>query len=396
MKVHPADLIVLGAGCAGLSIARELALAGLASSKIPKVLLLESEAATSIRKTWCYWEKNTQTDNPMVSNRWPVWSFSSEAGGCTHRSRDWHYACIPSVNFYRAALQSIGECPSIDIQYGLSANEVHSTPEGIIVQTDKGPFICNHLIDTRPPANEELLSSKLLQVFLGYEIQTTEPIKDLERVGLMESMTTDSRGFRFDYVLPLNPDRLLIELTRFCAEPLTQEQLTRDIEEALQRRFPTGNFIVQKMEYGIIPMGLTQKSQPKDPRWVYAGTRAGAVRPASGYAFAEIQEWARSCAKNLIEKGAPLPHPPRPRIVKAMDHLFLDVLAHRPDLGPHLFLSMAKRLDPSVFARFMAGKCSSSELFKVVYSLPFKPFLIRLLQVFKSSLGLQRTITQTP
>lgn len=394
MKAHTADLIILGAGCAGLSIACELAKLSLANAKIPSVLLLEPKQHAFTRKTWCYWEVNNKTDNSMVSNRWSEWSFSSKMGSCTHRSSEWHYVCVPSENFYQAALQSITECPSISIHYGRSANGVHSTVKGIVVETDEGPIICKNLIDTRPPSNEELLSCRLLQVFLGYEIQTKEPIGDLEKVGLMESMANDSGGFHFDYLLPLKSDRMLIEFTRFGAKPLTQQELAKDMEESLQRRFPAGNFLVENMEYGIIPMGLPQIPQPRDRRWVYAGTRAGAVRPSSGYAFAEIQEWARRCAINLIERDLPLPHPVRPKVVKAMDHLFLDVLAHRPDLGPKLFLSMAQRLNPNVFARFMAGKCSLGEILKVVFSLPAKPFLTRLLLDLGSRLSLRSPFNQ--
>lgn len=380
MKPRTIDLAILGGGCAGLSLARELASASESGRDIPGVLILEASPGCSSSKTWCYWEENWQAEQSRAPHHWPSWSFSSGKEVHRHESGNWRYTCLPAKAFFQDALETIERCPLVDLLEGWSVDRVDCLPEGLLVHAGKEQFLCRHLVDTRPPRREDQLASRLFQGFLGFEVRAKDHTADPGTVGLMESMQSDELGFRFDYILPLESDRLLVEATRFSTEAVSKDQLLDDLRGSLSRLIPSGEFELLREEFGLIPMGMPDLPQPTDSRWVNAGTRGGAVRPASGYAFAGIQEWAAACAQHILEHDKPIPHPGRPCLLKAMDHLFLDVLAAEPDLAPELFLSMARHLNPDTFARFMTGSCGPGELIHVIGSLPFKPFLLGLVR----------------
>jgi lycopene beta-cyclase len=48
----PYDLIILGGGCAGLSLARRLSELG---EDCPQTVILESRSSYTDDRTWCFW-----------------------------------------------------------------------------------------------------------------------------------------------------------------------------------------------------------------------------------------------------------------------------------------------------------------------------------------------------
>jgi lycopene beta-cyclase len=372
------DLVVAGGGCAGLSLARELARAEARGAEVPRTVVLEPRRHYDNDRTWCSWVPARAAADPLAFRSWSSWSFSDGRTRHVHRSEGWRYQCVPAGAFYRDAVDAIRDSRRVDLELGVRVNAVRERLDGLLVSAGDREWRTPHLVDTRPPPTPRLEQSTLLQAFAGAEIRCEVALREAELVGLMEEMTADEHGFCFDYVLPLAPGHLLVEATRFCAGPVAREQLERDLRAALQRVAPPQGYVVVRREEGLIPMGLPAPDAPANPRWVLAGTGGGAVRAASGYAYQRIQSWARRCAASLLSEGRPAGQTPTRPALAWMDEMFLAVLRDEPARAPELFMSLARRLSPDAFARFMTDRGTWRDKLRVIRALPPAPFLRQL------------------
>lgn len=372
------DVAILGGGCAGLSLARELARAEAGGRAVPSVLVIEPREAYTADRTWCFWSHRDDPPDPRVRYRWSGWRFSTPERSVVQRSDAWRYGAVPAQTFYDEALAAIETSEAIELRRGTVVLRVAPTPEGVQVATSDGEWLAGRVVDTRPPSRSSRAATKMVQAFAGAEVEGDAVTGEPDVVGLMDHMVTDDHGFRFDYDLPLTPTRRLVEATRFSAGPVTTQQLDADLNAALSRAIPGGRFRIVRRERGFIPMGLPLPAPSGDARWVYAGTRGGAVRAATGYAFHRMQAWARDCARSVVDRGRVLAHPSPPWSVSSMDRLFLDVLRGHPGLAPGLFMALGERVPPDALVRFLMDRARPSDLLRVVGALPPGPFLQRI------------------
>ncbi len=372
--MNPSTVAILGGGCAGLSLARELVRAEAAGQALPEVHVLEPRDRYTEDRTWCFWARGEAARNPLIRHRWPAWQFSRGSEACRHTAPGWSYCCVPAGGFYKEACTAIRESSRVHLRHGTVVDDVHEAGHTLKVVSSAGTLKADAVIDTRPPPPGES-APILLQGFTGAVVEDPRPDADRTTAGLMDAMETDEYGFRFDYVLPLDAGRVLVEATRFTPDPLPPAVLDADLDRALHRVLGTTAPRVLRREHGTLPMGLPAPPPPRHPARVYAGTRGGAVRAASGYAFQRIQQWAKSCAQSIVEKGTPIGHPPEPTIRRCMDRLFLSVLRDHPETGPDLFLRLARGTPPEVLVRFLSDRAGLHDAGTVIRTLPASLFL---------------------
>lgn len=367
-----AELIIIGAGAAGLSLAARLA----RSPNAPRTLLVEPRTAYEDDRSWCFWAAEEDDLSHLVSARWPRWRFSTEDGEAAgHEGTAYTYRYIRSLDFYRDALKTISANPAIRLLDGMRAEAVKEASGEVRVSAGNSILRAPYAIDTRPGGAMQPGAAPLFQCFAGAEIAAGI---DTDSAELMGAMRADEDGFAFAYALPLGPQRALLEATRFSPHPLTAGRMHRDLETLLDRRGLSGARRLRS-ETGTLPMGLTPASTPRESRIVRAGLGGGALRAATGYGFQRIQSWARRCAEELLAGRAPCPHAGDPPLRAAMDRLFIDVLRREPERGPALFLAMARRLPADGFARFMSDAARPGDLARLVTGLAPAPFLRALL-----------------
>lgn len=375
---HRVELAILGGGCAGLSLARELARAERRGASVPRTVVIEPRAEYGRDRTWCFWAHRDEPVDERIRYRWPAWRFSRGEETVVHRSTGWRYAAVPADAFYEDALDAVERSRYVRLQAGVGVEGLDPRPEAVHVQTGDGLIRAGQVVDTRPPEAARVRGSALAQAFAGAEITCSTPTLEPDMVRLMDAMTTDAHSFRFDYVLPLTPTRLLVEVTRFSARPVAAAQLELDLQAAIERVVGDEPVDIGRREQGVIPMGLPVAPPTGDPRWVLAGTRGGAVRASTGYAFRRMQAWAQVCAQSVVERGRVVGHPPEPRWMAWMDQLFLNVLRAHPERAPALFMDLARNAPADVLVRFLSDRAGYGDLLRVVRALPPQPFLERL------------------
>ncbi|MHC5795551.1 lycopene cyclase family protein [Lacisediminihabitans sp. FW035] len=373
--VADTDLVILGGGCAGLSLAARLA----RSLDRPSVHVIEPRTEYQDDRSWCFWRPERHDLSELVSHRWDGWRFSGATGPAVHhRVPGLSYQYVRGSDFYARARERIDASADITVHSGVHATGLVSLGSGpgalIRVETDRGSILARNVVDTRP----RVMSALLYQSFSGVEIESEHPLPfDHGEVGLMDAMATDEVGVHFRYTLPLGRTRALVEWTRFSATPVPSQSLSAELDAELARLGLSGARVIRR-EGGVLPMGAPG-DLPDAPRGVvFAGNSGGALRAASGYGFLRIQRWARECAERMHRGEPPVGHPPEPWLRRSMDRIFLQAVRADLDRTPEYFLALARGVPPAGLVRFLSDAARLTDYASLIASLPTVPFLRQL------------------
>jgi lycopene beta-cyclase len=377
------DLAIIGGGCAGLSVARELI-----QRKVSRtVVVLEPRQHYTDDRTWSFWAPATHPLNSLVNHHWGHWAYGCEGERPHTLSSDtWRYHMVRAIDFYRHALALIDDSDCVELQRGVQVTGLSADPLGWRLQlASDDTLTATAVIDTRPPPRQRVAASSMFQCFLGAEIQLADdrPALDVDTIELMTDMATTDQGFRFSYVLPFASRRALVELTYFAPKPLSQAELEPQLGDLLSQRGWQA-VTVLRTEYGVLPMGLPDCPAKAAPTLVVAGTSAGALRPASGYGFLRIQRWAKACAERYTDTGQLCGQAPEPWRQRHMDRLFLRTLRGYPQLAPTLFHQLLSRCPNERFIRFMSDQATWLDSLAIIGAMPKKPFIRTLLTPSKA------------
>jgi len=385
MKQIIFDLVILGGGCAGLSLARQLANNSLWKKN---TLILESRQTYSNDRSWCFWQPGTAhvADDlyPLISHRWQAWRFSGEHFDAIHALPQRHYCFIAAGDFYTNSLSAIKAHDSIEIALGKTVIAIKPHPAGFHLTLEDGSnILAGQIIDTRPPQYLHHKQAKLWQIFYGVEIITEDPVFDPSIVGLMDDLHPTDQGTQFRYSLPFSNRHALIETTLFTPVLQSPLGLKAQLIGWLDKTLGCRKYEITRVEQACLPMGLKELKQRQSESYIYAGTIAGAIRPATGYAFIRIQNWAHECAQELIFGNSLISFRTSNAIVQAMDNIFLNVLHDRPDLGALFFRALSKKVDAAALVRFLSDEAKPNDYWQILNALPTLRFLAY-------SLGLNR------
>jgi lycopene beta-cyclase len=367
------DLLILGGGCAGLSLARQLSTLG---ERCPRTVILESRHTYTDDRTWCFWNEPSAQLTHLVRHRWPRVSVSAKGNTANVDCSAIPYAMIPSSAFYEESVEIISQTPQLQLDLGVSVLvEPQKTGNQWHVETSAGPRAARMIVDTRPPSRPQRGDALLWQSFLGHEIECAEPVFQPDIAEIMHFAPVSEGRILFFYLLPFSANRALLEATVFAAEPLGPETFQEDMQAFLTRRVAGKKYTTHRTENGILPMGMTPSPTQPDATYIKAGLLSGGARPSSGYAFQRIQRWAGHCANALAAGLPPLPHPRDPLLLRAMDSLFLRVLRRQPEIAPELFLALFQKVDIARLVRFMSDRATLFDYAAIASSLPPEPFL---------------------
>ena len=369
------DLLILGGGCAGLSLARELAAFG---PRSPSTCIIEQRAQYENDRTWCFWGHDLALLPELVEHRWPRVQLRSRKEVVTFECGNHPYCMISAGRFYADAFEKLARVRQIRLEKAVTVLSTPRLSDGLWkVETSAGTRRARWLVDTRPgPMPLSAPEAPVLwQSFLGQEIVCEAPVFDPVCATLMDFIVDGTDRVVFAYVLPLSSTRALIELTVFAEAPVTPAELLAPLQEQIRMRTRQQAHAVVRTEQGILPMGLGLKTERTQVRHLQVGLMHGGARASTGYAFQRIQRWAKQGAAQLVA-GTPLTgHRADRPLIRWMDGLFLSLLRDRPHSAPGLFLSMFERSNPAALMRFLSDDASMRDLLRIVTALPAQPFI---------------------
>lgn len=372
------DLIILGGGCAGLSLALRLAEhPGLCK----RVAVLESRAAYRHDRSWCFWRLGPHRYERVIKRSWSNVALRSATRAVEVDCAGTPYQLLEASAFYDYAQRIVAANAAVQLQLGVAAlGPPTPVPGGWRIETTAGALTAARIVDTRPLNSPRRDGALLWQSFVGEEIVCDREVFDPDRVMLMDFANDLTDAVAFTYVLPLTGNRALIETTLFDRQPHAPADLALRQQQAVQRLCGGASSQVLRTEAGILPMGLPPMHAGLGRGHCRVGLMSGAARPATGFAFQRIQRWADACSMALRSGREPLGHSPDPLLTRLMDSLFLGVLRRHPERGPALFTSLFSQAATPRIIRFLSDQGSVLDRVAVAASLPTGLFLRQLLR----------------
>ncbi|WP_434457737.1 lycopene beta-cyclase CrtY [Stutzerimonas urumqiensis] len=271
------DLILVGGGLANGLLAWRLR----QCRPDLRLLLLEQGTRLGGNHTWSFHEHDLTPAQrtwiePLIETSWPGYQVRFPA--LTRRLGS-GYASLTSSHFHRCLLGRLADVVRLDTavvdiqprQVRLACGRVVT---GRAVLDGRGPRASRHL-------------ALGFQKFVGQEVRLAAAHGLVEPV-IMDATVDQLDGYRFLYVLPLGPDRLLIEDTYYAdGQSLPAEHLRARIADyAAARGWRIAE--VLREEHGVLPIVLSG-----DPRafWDEAGgvpqtgLAAALFHPTTGYSL---------------------------------------------------------------------------------------------------------------
>ena len=358
--------VVIGGGCAGLSLAAELARRGLYRRGL---LVLEQRERYERDRTWCHWDAVRHGFEGAVARSWRRWSVRHGGEEIAHGPGRFQYREIPADRFYHSALALLRD--RAEIRHPCRVDRIARDGDAWILETDGGRVAATHVFDSRPPDRP----ARFLQHFVGKEVLLDRSALDPCTAVLMDFDVPQDRGIHFMYVLPRDERRAFVEATWFGPHPHPRAVYDESIAGFLEQRYRAAACEVRFEEEGAIPMDAAVRAQPEGPGHYPIGTAGGLVKPSTGYAFLDIQRWSHQMAAQLALRD--LPSPPRTRRpgFTTLDRIFLSFLRHHPERAPEVFAGMFRSNSPESTVRFLTETASPTTVLRVVSSMPSLPFL---------------------
>ena len=420
------DVIILGAGCAGLSSCLALLDAGADGP----ILLIDSRCEYRDDRTWCFWDVESTPFTHLARSRWTTWQVRTADSVVQATAQGTPYLCLAANDFYAFALASIAAHGNVELRLGERAGDIrecggsagagvqsHEAERdrgeraGLVeVTTESGTFWAREVVDSRglslasPEASAARSRSTWVpQQFVGLHIVADRPVFDPGECRLMDFGVDQSEGLRFMYVLPASPFEALVENVYMCERRLDAEGYRREIDAYLLAEFSLaeGDYEVIGEERGYIPMTDHRFVRRRSPHVTALGVLGGATRPSTGYTFLGIQRASRELVDRLA-RNAQIVAAPRLAGVGAddafadgadgrapacslLDAVFLRFLADNPGRAPHVFGLLFGRVETGSLVRFLTERSGVLDHARLILALPKLPFLAAAARVLTES-----------
>ena len=360
------DYIILGAGCAGLSLLmRFLQTPQLANKKI---LLIDKQPKITNNRTWCFWEKEPGFFDSIIYKKWNSLLFSCGEYVKTLSIEPYTYKMIRGIDLYNYCFNEISKHPNVDIIYD---EILHFSSEKIILANRE--IQCGNAIvfnSTYKNLPQQKNKHYLLQHFKGKVIETTQPFFNETKATLMDFRVHQNHGTAFVYVMPLSPFKALVEYTLFTAALLKPEQYEAELNNYINNTLQLKHYTVIEEEFGVIPMTNAVFSVIENG--VYnIGTAGGQTKASTGYTFQFIQKQTDAIVTLLLQNKKPCVTTDFfKKRFKFYDSTLLHLLTNEHLDGADFFSTLYKNNSAAEIFKFLDNETSLVEELKIMNTAP--------------------------
>ena len=348
------DYIILGGGCAGLSLAYHLNQSNKLANKT--LCVVEKRKTYTRDKTWSFWKFDEHLFNDCIDMSWNnffiQWGNKRIEVDCSR----YPYQSVNSNLFYKKIILNLRKNSNID--FTDKSNEIDLT-HGIVFNS----------IPKKPKKNI------FYQHFYGIEVETKYKCFDPRKFCLMD-FSQCSEGVHFFYTLPYTKKKALIETT-WISRHSSQEkkQYLHEINKYMIKKLNIHNYDICYSEIGSIP--LSHFNRKKKSNEVLIGSAANLTRKSTGYTFNNIQSHSRFILNN-IDNILSLPQYKLNKKYSLYDDILFKVIQRYPNQMPEIFTSLFSNNTNSVL-KFLSNKSSIINDFNAIKNLPKSYFLKSLL-----------------
>ncbi|MDA9653934.1 lycopene cyclase family protein, partial [Candidatus Pelagibacter sp.] len=312
------DYIIIGGGCAGLSLAYELE----AHKKLKDKTLAIIEPRDEYKKdkTWSFWNVSPHNFNDCVKKSWENFSINIPNKTNHLECSKYPYQSVDSGLFYEKINKILKE--NKNIHFFKDIKEINS----------KNSFIFNSVSSIKKD------HSNLWQHFCGVEVETKNDFFDDSIFNLMDFDCDQRESVHFFYTLPYSKTKALVETTWLSKmNDNSQKDYDNQIQGYIENHLNLKNYKITYKEQGAIPLFYTSYEIEKNK--INIGTAGGMTRLSTGYTFLNIQEHSKYIRENIenISKAKKF------EINKKylfLDDIFLRVIEKHSEKMPDIFFKM--------------------------------------------------------
>ena len=346
------DYIIIGGGCAGLSLAYELEVNNKLDEKT--LAIIETRKEYKRDKTWSFWKVFNHNFDDCVIKSWNNFTINTPESSHELTNEKFPYQSIDSGKFYKKVNSKL--TANSNISFFKNLNEINS----------ENSIIFNSVYE------KDQDRSKLWQHFQGIEIETTKNIFDDEIINLMDFNCDQRNDVHFFYTLPFSSNKALIETT-WLSDLEDQSLMDYDLqlENYIKNNLGIKSYKINFTEKGAIP--LFYPLLRNDNKVINIGSAGKMTRLSTGYTFLNIQEHSKYIVKN-IDKINELKTFNLGKKYQFLDKVFLNVLKKHPEKMPKIFFNMFKTSSNTII-KFMSNKSNLIEDIKIISKMPKLTFI---------------------
>lgn len=368
------DYIIIGSGCAGLSLAYHL----VGSEKLAqkRVLLLDSDHKITNDKTWCFWSKDKYPYKSAQKVFWNKFEFKADDLEILRELKGNNYCYINSLDFYSEVTDKLSGFENFVIKTE-PVRQIKDENHKVYVSTDTNTYTSDlafnsviSLLDEIPP------QPKLLQHFYGKRIRTKNSLFRNSNVKLMDFSFPNRDSVQFGYLLPFSENEALIEYTEFSRCLRTDEEY-EELLNAYLTDIGVIDYQIIEHEKGQIPMSDYLFPKFNSRRVINLGTAGGFTKPTTGYTFKNIQSDVVSIVLAL-EQDKPFKRKHSPARFRFYDKLLLGIILNNPEKVKPIMTRLFRYNSINSILNFLDEKTGIIDEVKIFLKLPWAPFLKQL------------------
>ena len=337
-----------------------------------RIAIVEPTEKNSNDRTFCFWAEPdselVERFSPVISHSWENVAFNGKVTSISPL----RYHHIRGIDLYRYTMFLL-----TTFQYDWfyePISEINSEGDQARIQLSEKSITTSLCFDSRtPPAPEVQFPEVVIyQTFFGYKVKLRHAAPDSGYATLMD-FDFEQDGFtQFIYRLPFAPDQLLVELTRFGEQKIDPERTAPQLQEYIRSQY--GEYEIIEKEYGCIPMVYSEKKISASPGIIPLGTRAGKVKPSTGYAFKNMFDHARQICESM--NRPPVIHKPTVSTRFGFyDQLLLIILLKWPAEGQRIFNRLLSGVPAKRVLTFLYEQTTIREEVTIFSKLPVFLFL---------------------
>ena len=341
------DYVILGGGCAGLSLAYQLDINNKIKNKTLAIVEMREEYKRD--KTWSFWKITDHNFDDCIIKSWNNFTINIKSETYEVLNKEYPYQTIDSGLFYQKILKQLKQ--NKNIEYFKNTNELK---------------LENSIIFNSFPKKENH-ENELWQHFKGLEIETSKNIFDDEIFNLMDFDCDQKKNVHFFYTLPFAKNRALIETTWLSKmNDKSLEDYDIQLETYIKDTLKIKDYKINYEEEGAIPLFYPRNKVDKNK--INIGSSGGMTRLSTGYTFLNIQEHSKYLVNNIDQIQNVKPYHIGKKY-EFLDKIFLNVLKSHPEKMPKIFFNMFKA-PPKKVIKFLSNKSNIFDDLSIIFKMP--------------------------
>ena len=349
------DYIIIGGGCAGLSLAYELEIHKKLKNKT--LAIIEPREEYKRDKTWSFWKVFEHNFEDCVKKNWDNFTINSPSQTKYVECIKTPYQTIDSGMFYKKIISKLKL--NKNIYFFKNINEINQNNSIIFNSVNEAKNI----------------DGTLWQHFYGVEIETPNDFFDDGIFNLMDFACDQRNRVHFFYTLPFTRKNALIETT--WISELGNDTLNdyeKQIDNYLSNHLNIRQCKVTYKEQGAIP--LFRQNNVKKKNEIYIGSAGDMTRLSTGYTFLNIQEQSKYIRENL-ENIRTVNLFKINKKYDFLDKIFLKVLKNNSREMGNIFYKMFESKSSSVI-NFLSNKSNIYQDISIISKMPKWMFIKQL------------------